>query len=465
MRRRLIIGALISVLLTGVLIGVPLVIASDVGLRQAAQESATFSAERTVAVLELRIEQGEPNDREALTPYFVAPRQVSITFLETGATDVYGPLPDGPTATGSASGDNVEVTVVEGVDSIGSQQAIAFRIAATTALAMLIAFLVARRRARRIADELEALAVEAERIGSGDTRPASSYPWPEIDKIARALDASSARVEEVIRRERSVVADVTHQLRTPLTAISLRLEEIAESSDLRTAHEEAQIAQEQVMRLSGVIEDLLTASRDREATREPIELDEVLARQAQEWEPVFAAAGRRLVLPDPSGRRVLASSGALGQVLAILLENASVHGAGTVTLAVREGAAGWVVEVSDEGPGIPAQLGYRVFDRRVSGGEGSGLGLSLARALTEHMGGRLELVSAEPTTFGVFLVPATATLDSLLVDGAGNGDQGADAVVRDAAAAGLQDGLSGDAAVTTGGVGSPALLSGNTQRR
>jgi signal transduction histidine kinase len=462
MRRRLILGVLISVLLTGVLIGVPLVVASDIGLRRTAQESATYGAERTAAVLELRIADGEPNDREALSPYFIAPRLVTITFLDTGTTDVYGVEPEGRTVTGVARTDNVEVTVVESIASIGSQEVVAVRIAATTALAMLIAFLVSRRRARKIADELEALAVEAERIGSGDTRPATTYPWPEFDKIARSLDASSRRVQELVRRERAVVADITHQLRTPLTAISLRLDEIADADDLAVAREEALIAQEQVLRLSGVIDDLLNAAREREAPRGPMDLDDVLRQQALEWAPVFAAAGRTLSVSDNTGVRVVAAPGALGQVLAILLENASVHGAGAVSVSVRDSARGVVVEVADEGPGIPPDLGSTVFERRVSGGSGSGgsgsgLGLSLARALAEHMGARLELVSASPAVFGLFLEPEDTDLDEFSVGESVSGERGA--AVPEALDQAVE---SGEPAEATSG---SSALSGNTQRR
>jgi signal transduction histidine kinase len=416
MRRRLILGVVSTVLLTGLLIGVPLVAWSDFGLRRSAQGNAEVSAQRTVAVVELRIAEGQPNDPETLAPYFVRDRRVSITYLDTGRTDVYGAIPGGRTVSATSVGENVAVEIIDPIASTGSSLLIAGRIAATTALAMLIAFLLSRRRAKRIADDFDRLAIDAARIGSGDTRPARRYEYSEFNEVASALDASSHRVQEMVRTERAFVSDVTHQLRTPLTAISLRLDEVSEAGDLQAARVEAAAAQEQVHRLGRVIEDLLLAARQREVERHPVSLDEVLDQQAAEWAPVFAAQGRRLQVPATTGLRVQASAGPLGQVLATLLENASVHGAGTVTLSVRTKGGSVVVEVGDQGEGIPDALSSRIFERRVSGASGSGLGLSLARALAEQMGARLELVNAHPAVFGVFLEPEEASFDDLMVD-------------------------------------------------
>jgi signal transduction histidine kinase len=94
-------------------------------------------------------------------------------------------------------------------------------------------------------------------------------------------------------------------------------------------------------------------------------------------------------------------------VLAALLENALQHGDGTVVVRRRTTGTGpsgsVVVEVSDHGPGVPAELGQRVFERAVSGRSGTGLGLALARDLAEAGGGRLELISRRPAVFAVFL--------------------------------------------------------------
>jgi signal transduction histidine kinase len=403
MRRRLILAIVSSVLLTGLLVGVPLVIFSERGLRSAAQERADIGAQRTVEVVELRLDQGLANDQATLAPYFVRSRQVSITFTDDGRTDVYGPAPSGPTVTSTASGPRTSVVVVEPIENIGSPTAIAWRIAATTLLAMLIAFLVSRRRARAIADDFEALARDAARIGSGDTRPARRHRFPELNEVADAMDSSSQRVNDMLRTERAFVSDVTHQLRTPLTAVSLRLDEIEEAPDLAAARWEAREAQEQVHRLAALVDDLLATARQREIDSFPFAIDDVLKQQAIEWAAVFARQGRELNVDYRTGAYVLGTPGACGQVLATLLENAFKHGIGNVDVHVRPVAGSAAIEVMDEGSGIPDQMRTSIFERAVSGTGSSGLGLSLARALAEHMGGRLELVRTQPTTFALFL--------------------------------------------------------------
>jgi nitrogen-specific signal transduction histidine kinase len=83
-----------------------------------------------------------------------------------------------------------------------------------------------------------------------------------------------------------------------------------------------------------------------------------------------------------------------------------MHGAGRVTLTTRSSGTSVVLEVSDEGPGVPSELGNRVFERAVSGRASTGLGLAMARELAEADGGRLELSQQRPPVFSVFLTAA-----------------------------------------------------------
>jgi signal transduction histidine kinase len=208
----------------------------------------------------------------------------------------------------------------------------------------------------------------------------------------------------MLAAERQLAADASHQLRTPLTALSMRLEEIATTDDLSTVKEEAAIALSQVERLTDVVQRLLTTPRNGETEGVgPIEVDRLVAQQIEEWRPAYDNARRRIDVRGYPGLRAMATPGVLTQVLATLLENSLMHGAGTVTVSLRSTGRSAVVEVSDAGQGVPAELGQRVFERSVSGRNSTGLGLAVARDLAEADGGRLELVQQRPPVFAVFL--------------------------------------------------------------
>lgn len=264
-------------------------------------------------------------------------------------------------------------------------------------------------QARRLSAQLVELAAAAERLGSGDPRPhLRRYGVPEFDRVAEMLDASAGRIAETLAAERQLSQDASHQLRSPLTALSMRLEEILAADDSAVVREEAAIALGQVERLSQVVERLLTQSRGSHASRATlVDVDTVVRQQVEEWRPAFQRARRRVEVTGLAGLSVAATPGTLGHILATLLENALHHGGGTVsvrrrTTGVRPGGS-VVIEVSDGGPGVPEELGQRIFERAVSGRSGTGLGLALARDLAEAGGGRLELVSRQPAVFAVFL--------------------------------------------------------------
>jgi signal transduction histidine kinase len=261
-------------------------------------------------------------------------------------------------------------------------------------------------QARRLTKPLEDLAATAERLGSGDPRPRHRrYGVPELDRIADVLDASAERIGRMLTAERRLAADASHQLRTPLTALSMRLEEIvATAKNEEAVKEEATIALGQVERLTDVVQRLLTNSRDpRSGSAVAFDLDEVIRQQVEEWRPAYQSEGRTLVLSGARSLRAVGTPGAVAQVLATLIENSLMHGAGTVALHTRVTGNQAVVEVSDDGPGVPPDLGARVFERAVSGRNSTGLGLAVARDLAEADGGRLELLQQRPPVFALFL--------------------------------------------------------------
>lgn len=275
---------------------------------------------------------------------------------------------------------------------------------AFAAAALVVAAGLGLLQGRTLADRVNSLAARAERLGSGDKRlPRTPTQIPELDHVAELLERGGDRVDRLLSAERQFASDASHQLRTPLTALSMRLEEILQADDPRTVREEAGSALAQVERLATVVEHLLDNVRESHLRAGPVPLDDVVLQQVVEWEPAFTAAGRSVKATGSRGLVALATPNGLSQVLATLLENSLVHGAGTVTVSTRSTGISLVVEVTDEGPGVPSDLGPRIFERSVSGREGTGLGLALARELAEADGGRLELVQQKPPVFALFL--------------------------------------------------------------
>jgi signal transduction histidine kinase len=275
-----------------------------------------------------------------------------------------------------------------------------------------VAASVAWLLAARLARPLEALGDAAARLDDGDfTATATTTPTgiAELDDVAAALTHTGQRVRRTLERERAFSADVSHQLRTPLSALRTAVE--AEQIDPRVNR--SAILDEvldQVDRLAGTLDSLLRLARDTHDDRHPIDLAGLVRRAATRWAPGFADAGRtlELVVPDRPPRPAV-SAPALEHVLDVLLENALAHGWGTVGVRVggldsrdRDGTGGAaVLTVTDEGR-LDHDAG-QLFARRPPGAEGNGIGLHLARTLVEAEGGRLRATSVAPTTFELTL--------------------------------------------------------------
>ena len=255
--------------------------------------------------------------------------------------------------------------------------------------------------ARAVAEALGTVRERVRTIGEGGEVPPRSGV-AEIDALA---DAVTRRDVELARRtatDRDFAADAAHQLRTPLTALLMRLEELATLEDLEAVHEEAQVAIAQVVRLGGVVEDLRARTRTGEVELPVISLDAVLASLQREYQPSFAARQRSVRVAGERGLMVRARPSDLGQVIGALVENGLTHGEGTVSVVPRRSGPSVVVEIRDEGVGIPVAIAPHIFERSVTS-SGSGLGLGLARDLAERNGGRLQLVQSQPAVFEVYL--------------------------------------------------------------
>ncbi|MFI1094736.1 ATP-binding protein [Streptomyces sp. NPDC020917] len=411
MRRRLIASTLAVVLVVIGVFGLSLVLVESHAIESTARDGVESEAVRLTGIVENRILAGESIDAKGLDRQ-IADDRFAVVRVPGHAEVRLGTRPKGAVLTSTQRGDHGESVTVEESRSTVSQEIgrTLLVILAVALLAVLAAVVLAVLQARRLTSPLTDLAETAERLGSGDPRPRHRrYGVPELDRIADVLDASAERIGRMLTAERRLAADASHQLRTPLTALSMRLEEIVATDDHETVKEEATIALGQVERLTDVVQRLLTNSRDpRSGSAVDFDLDEVIRQQVEEWRPAYQGEGRSMVLSGARGLRAVGTPGAVAQVLATLIENALMHGAGRVTLHTRVTGTQAVVEVSDDGPGVPPDLGTRVFERSVSGRNSTGLGLAVARDLAEADGGRLELLQHRPPVFALFLAQESA---------------------------------------------------------
>ena len=282
---------------------------------------------------------------------------------------------------------------------------------ATLAAAVLAAAAVAARAvANRLSRPVHDLAGTARRLGDGDfTARAAATGIDELDGAAAALNATAERLGQVLARERAFSSDASHQLRTPLTALRVRLEAALLDPTTNCEHT-LQGALTDIDHLHATVEDLLALARDTAPDREVLDVEAVLADAERRWHGPLAAGGRpmRLRVDDPLPP-VRASARAVAQILDVLLDNAARHGAGAVTVTGRSHLDDAVaVDVADEGPG-PALPAEAVFRRRSAAASGAGIGLALARSLAEAEGGRLVLSRLGPQPVFTLLLPAASS--------------------------------------------------------
>lgn len=284
---------------------------------------------------------------------------------------------------------------------------------------------IAARASRKISAPLIYLAALAEQVGDGavQARIAASG-IEEIDLVTAELTRSGERVAGRIAKERQFAADATHQLRTPLAALSMRIEEIEYLSNNPEVAAECEACLEQVERMSAVMDDLKHRSaRNAKENTQVIDVEAIFAQQRKEWEPQFRKQGREIIFENQiTDCFPLATPGSFSQAIATLIENSLKYGLGTVKVQTRKGitAKSIFVEVSDEGAGIDEELAPEIFHRGVSGHGSTGIGLALARDLVEADGGRLELTQRKPPVFTISLsaLPESMSPDRIMPKGA-----------------------------------------------
>ncbi|NGO43354.1 HAMP domain-containing sensor histidine kinase [Streptomyces ureilyticus] len=273
-------------------------------------------------------------------------------------------------------------------------------------LVLAVAAVIGAVVARRLTRPLRQLNDMASKFSDGDLTARSPATGPqETQTLARTLNQGAERLDTLMSAQRIFVADASHQLRTPLTALRLSLDNIADGVDDEFVKEDVEQATAEVVRMSRLVNDLLVLARAeaKVTAAEPLPLGDVLEERLAVWRPAADERGVSIALRGSADGRllVLASPGHLDQVLDNVLSNAlevSPDGA-TITVHAESKGDQVVLKVMDQGPGMSEAEKSRAFDRfwrgqGLTGRSGSGLGLAVVRQLVTDDGGTVALEDA-----------------------------------------------------------------------
>ena len=272
-------------------------------------------------------------------------------------------------------------------------------------LALLLATLAGYVLAGAALRPVEEMRRKAAKISAAT--PGSRLPVPvakdEVQRLAETLNDMLDRLETAFEHERRFVADASHELRTPLALLKTELELALRHPRSRAELEDAlRSAAEETERLSSLASDLLLVARSDQGglpiNPEPLASGEVLAAVAERFRARAGELGRRIAVDD-GDVGFEADPKRIEQALGNLVENALVHGAGTVTLRPLRNGDRVELHVADEGPGFPDGFAARAFDRFSRADDarsrsGSGLGLAIVDTIARAHGGSAGVSSA-----------------------------------------------------------------------
>jgi len=284
-------------------------------------------------------------------------------------------------------------------DAVNSKVgALGFVALTTVVLAGIVGLILARTvtlRLRRLTELTEGFAE-----GRLDARADVSSGAPELRSLGRSFNSMAERLAASLDEQRRFAADASHQLRTPLTALRLRLERARELSGSATdgIADRIAAAEAEVDRLDTLVEGLLLLSRSEAHTfvLEKVDIAEVARERVEQWQPLGAESDVDIVYDGPTHALVLGSRPAIEQITDNYLDNAlAVSAAGArVTVRVEPQGHGAVLHVLDDGPGLEPKALERAFDRFWTGRAdvgGTGLGLSIVAQLAQASGGTVKL--------------------------------------------------------------------------
>jgi len=266
----------------------------------------------------------------------------------------------------------------------------------TLALGLLVGAVIARQVARPLG-RLEAV---ARRVADGDLDARAKIEGPrEQRSLGASFNVMTDRISRLLESQRAFVADASHQLRTPLTGLRLRLEEASAAGVTPAAQAELDAGVAEVERLAEIVDELLLLSRagERDQPAERLELEDLLNAALERWRPAGAERGITLQAEARAPGAVRCARADAERALDVLLQNAVTYGpqGSTVELLASPGR----IEVLDRGPGLAGPDIELVFERfhRGSAGRtgppGSGLGLAIARDLARGWEGEVTLAN------------------------------------------------------------------------
>ncbi|MFC0629240.1 sensor histidine kinase [Kribbella deserti] len=373
----------------------PLVLRDDDAAHQARADRTRDFESATGSLVRL-IEAAEPTAdeqvRDALAGGNPAPRWGRHPLVGADAVSVVLPVKD--------QGRTVAVVqIVSPAAEVNAQitQIWRFRLLAG-AVVLLAASGLAVIVASTLAKPLRDLDAVARRIGTGDySARASTNGPPEIATLARTLNDSARQTHALLTSQRAFVADASHQLRTPLAAMRLTLDNMRDTTEDPALSQRIATVDAEIHRMSRMVEGLLALAR-AEATSapQPIDLAAIVDQRVSTWSAALRETGVELVVDLERPCWITATPGAMEQVLDNVLSNALAASPSSSQVTVQAQRTGSSVElvVRDQGPGMTDEQRGRAFDRFWRSGPpgtGTGLGLAIVKQLVEHDGGQVEL--------------------------------------------------------------------------
>ena len=284
-------------------------------------------------------------------------------------------------------------------DAVNNQIWVLALVALTT---LILAGIAGSIFARGVTKRLKDLEESTQRLADGNlgARADDEHGAPELRALARSFNVMGSRLEALIEQQRAFASDASHQLRTPLTALRLRLEKASEliETDPVAAAERLSAAEAEADRLGNIIEGLLMLSRTESSAVavETVDVAALVRSRVDYWQPLADESSVTLSYDGPESALGLAVPTAVEQIVDNFLDNSLSVSPRDSVLIVRVSVDrnGVLLSVLDEGPGLTAEECVRAFDRfwrSSSATPGSGLGLSIVAQLASASGARAEL--------------------------------------------------------------------------